>query len=301
VRGGASYPLHQILVDYGQLMLPHWDLVLQPLLAAQPSGPWVEIGVAGGDTTEKLAEIAAERGFVLHGVDPVPRFDLEEFKRRFGSHFRLHRERSHDALKKIGPATTVIIDGDHNWYTVHGELTRLAEIADSAERTFPLVVLHDVEWPYAKRDMYYEPEAIPEKWRKPWDRRGIRWGRSRLADDGGGVNPHLANAIEEGGPRNGVLTAVEDFLAEDMVSLEMRIVRGEAGIGILVAPDLLAANPGIREQWDRLRSVEFMEEHIEHLSQDATRRIVAKLEADRKIERLEAELEQAQAMPTRQR
>jgi Methyltransferase domain len=262
-------------------VLPYWNTVICPLLVALDAGPIVEIGCARGETTAKLAELAANRGLELHAVDPAPDFDASELERRFAGHFRFHKERSHDALGQIEPAAAVLIDGDHNWYTVHGELTRLEAIADAAERPFPLVLLHDVEWPYARRDMYYDPDSIPEERRKPWDRRGIAWGERMLAENGRGVNPHLANAIEEGGPRNGVLTAVEDFLRESKAPLELRIVHGQAGIGILASRDLLDASPALWRQWDRLHSVEFLLGQTKQLSRVAARVTAARLETGR--------------------
>lgn len=263
-------------------MLPYWDEVVRPFIEALDEGPIVEIGCASGDTTEKLAELAVGLDMVLHAIDPDPQFDLAEFDVRFGRHFQFHRERSHDALERIEPAAAVLIDGDHNWYTVHGELTRLERIAASAGCHFPLVMLHDVEWPYARRDMYYEPDAIPEEWRKPWAQRGIKWGQGPLDEDGGGVNSRFANALEEGGPRNGVLTAVEDFVAQSELSLEMRTVNGEAGLGLLISAGLLAASPAVRRQWERLHSPEFLLDQAASLARTAARETAARIEAVRR-------------------
>lgn len=264
-------------------MLPYWDSVLHPLLKAVDPGPIVEIGAATGATTLKLAELAAERDTVLHSIDPFPEFDVTRIEQRFDRHFRFHEARSHDALEQIESPAAVIVDGDHNWYTVHGELTRLEGIAAAAGRPFPLVLLHDVEWPYARRDMYYDPEAIPEKWRKPWDCRGIRWGQSQLDETGQGINSNLANAIEEGGPCNGVLTAAEDFIEESAAELELRIVRGWAGIGVMSGDELLEAQPAVRVQWDRLQSPEFLLEHTEGLARTAAEMTARCIEAGLKL------------------
>lgn len=43
----------------------------------------------------------------------------------------------------------------------------------------------------------------------------------------------LFNALHEGGPRNGVLTAVEDFLAENPSAYHFCRIRLEYGLGIL--------------------------------------------------------------------
>jgi hypothetical protein len=267
-------------------VLWHWESVIHPFLAALDSGPIVEIGAAAGATTVRLADLAAERGIALHAVDPAPQFDVAELERRFEGTLEFHRQRSHDALEAIGPPAAVLIDGDHNWHTVHGELTRLEEKALGADREFPLVMLHDVEWPYARRDMYYDPDAIPDDARQPWARLGIRWKDGLLDESGLGVNSHLANAREEGGPRNGVLTAVEDFVAAASSPLQLRIVHGDAGLGVLVSTDLLTASPELRRQWERLRSPEFLLEQVERLSEAATRVMAGRIDAGKEIERL---------------
>lgn len=259
-------------------MLPHWDSVIEPLLAALDNGPIVEVGAGAGETTRRLADFAAQRNLVLESIEPEPQFDVEAMERRFGHSFRLHRHRSHDALERIEPPAAAIVDGDHNWYTVYGELTRLGIAAARARQPFPLTILHDVEWPYGRRDMYYEPDAIPGAWRRPWARRGIRWGQRRLDETGRGINAHLANAVEEGGPRNGVLTAIEDFLDDSAARLELRIVPGEAGLGALADAELLEARPALQEAWNRLRSAEFLAEHAERLARVASRAIAARLE-----------------------
>jgi hypothetical protein len=47
------------------------------------------------------------------------------------------------------------------------------------------------------------------------------------------VNGHLGNAIRYGGPRNGVLTAIEDFVAEHPSEYNFCQVRVQCGLGML--------------------------------------------------------------------
>ena len=35
-------------------------------------------------------------------------------------------------------------------------------------RPLPLLVLHDVGWPYGRRDLYYDPDDIPASTASPW-------------------------------------------------------------------------------------------------------------------------------------
>jgi Methyltransferase domain len=272
-------------------MLPHWHTVIRPFLEAADPGPIVEIGAYQGETTSLLGELAIERDVTLHVIDPMPEVDMEAMKRRFGRHFQFHREKSHDALETLEPASAVLIDGDHNWYTVYGELTRLARLAAADGLPLPLVMLHDMEWPYARRDMYYDPDSIPEEWIQPWDRRGIKWGGRLLDETGRGVNQSYAQAIEEGGPRNGVRTAVEDFIEQFVAPLELRIVNGYHGLGVLVPSDALAKNPAIRQCWDYLASVEFLSMQAREQSGLAAMESAARMEVTYERERLERELE----------
>jgi Methyltransferase domain len=230
-----------------------WGAVIRPFLVALDAAVIIEIGAAAGKMTVKLLEFANPRGGTVHVIEPAPSFDVDDFAKRFGACMRLHRGRSHDVLEAIGPVDAVLIDGDHNWHTVLGELRRLEATARRHAADFPLVALHDVDWPYARRDLYYDPDSIPEQDRRPWRRQGIVYGQSRLADEGG-TNSGLANALDEGGPQNGVLTAVEDFLAESPLPLEFQRLPGFGGLGILVTEELLESVPAVRAQWERLES-----------------------------------------------
>ena len=89
--------------------------------------------------------------------------------------------------------------------------------------------MHDVGWPYGRRDLYYAPERIPAEHRQPYAQAGMR-PRTRKLVAHGGLNPTMYNAEIEGGPRNGVMTALDDFVAEHDRPLRR-----------LVLPDLLRA------------------------------------------------------------
>lgn len=84
--------------------------------------------------------------------------------------------------------------------------------------------------------MYYQPELIPENYRQPYSTRGIRQGQSELSD----ASPHfsnLNNAVREGGPRNGVLTAIEDFRQQSKERYFFLTCNVEYGLDVLVHRD----------------------------------------------------------------
>ena len=106
------------------------------------------------------------------------------------------------------------LDGDHNHFTVYNELT-LIERAWRAADVAGLALLHDVGWPCGRRDAYYGPGGLPPEAVHPHSYNlGVTLDNPSLIRGGFRGEGHFAWATQEGGPRNGVRTAVEDFLAE---------------------------------------------------------------------------------------
>lgn len=190
-----------------------WAAVIEPLARVLNPRTIVEIGSDEGAGTQKLLEFCKSTGAHLHVVDPKPAYDVGEWRARWGEILTYHLTTSLDALPSIGPVDMALIDGDHNWYTVRNELECLHANAANARSAFPLVFLHDVGWPYGRRDLYYDPESVPAEQRQPYANAGIVPGQSALIP-GGGYNVHCFNAVEEGTPRNGVRTAIDDFVSD---------------------------------------------------------------------------------------
>lgn len=265
-------------------MHPFWPDVIEPLLDAAEARVIAEVGVERGQTTGLLLERAGRNGGTIHAIDPEPRFDVARAELEHGSSFQMHRSRSHDVLGSIAGLDAVLLDGDHNWFTVRGELDRLARRADLDSAPLPLVFAHDAGWPYGRRDMYYDPEAIPAEHRHDCARAAVLPGRSALGEPG--INGGLWNATSEGGARNGVLTAIEDFLAA-RPSCELVLVGGWHGLAVLVAPERLRERPRLRRGIERLRSPEFLREQLERLERA---RIVTGMRAQRaELRRRDAE------------
>ena len=191
----------------------------------------------------------------LHVIDPEPQFDPTEHERAFVGRYHFHRGLSLDVLPTLGPVDAALIDGDHNWYTVSNELRLLAEGARRHGTGLPVLVLHDVLWPYGRRDLYYAPERIPAEFRQPYAQAGINPGMKRL-HPGKGLNPTMWNAEEEGGPRNGVMTALDDFIAGHPRPLRKLIIPIYFGLAIVVEEDRLTAQPELAAALTRLESSE---------------------------------------------
>jgi hypothetical protein len=228
-----------------------WPQVIRPLLEAARPGMVVEVGAGAGAHTRRLAKFCRSQAITFHVVDPAPRFDPSELGDKSDG-FVFHRARSLDVLGDVGPVDVALIDGDHNWYTVTNELQLLQQAARSAGRATPLVICHDVGWPYGRRDVYHDPQAIPAEHRQPWKRAGIRPKASALVS-GGGLNAQFANADHEGGPRNGVLTAIEDFVDAAGEPIELTVLPELHGLAIVAPRSRLDAAPSLERSiahWD---------------------------------------------------
>lgn len=256
-------------------MHPFFDEVIAPLLDAARARVVIEVGAERGHTTQRLLAWAAGSGATIHSIDPEPRFDVARAELEHGERLRFHRARSLDVLGGIEGVDAALLDGDHNWYTVISELRLLAAAAARREQPLPLVVAHDAGWPYGRRDLYYDPAAVPAEHRHDAARAGIAPGRSRLGSPG--INHWLHNATHEGGPRNGVLTAIEDFTAEHPHPSELVVVEGWHGLAVLAAEPRLVSAPALRAEVERLRSAEFAQGWLAAIERA---RIAAELRAD---------------------
>ena len=235
-------------------MFPFWKPVLAPVLAAAEARRVVEIGALRGDNTREIIETLGPDA-VLHVVDPVPGFDPTEHEAEFPGRYVFHQALSLDVLGDLEPMDAALIDGDHNWYTVFHELRLLTEGARRHDAPLPLLVLHDVGWPYGRRDLYYDPDNVPAEHRQPWAHEGMRPGNPGLVG-GGGLNPTMANAKREGGPRNGVRTALDDFVAEWPEPLRQVVLPIYFGLAIVVEESRLARQPELAAVLDHLESPE---------------------------------------------
>lgn len=264
-----------------------WSSVVEPLLTATSPAVIVEVGAQGGRNTHQLVEFARLQHSVVHVIDPAPEFDVTDLSRRYGPHFVPHVGRSLDVLGEIPRPDAVLIDGDHNWYTVSGELRLLAERCKRDGQAFPLTLLHDIAWPYGRRDLYYDPQAIPAAHRQPYKLAGLLPDRSATVSEGG-INGHLHNADQEGGPHNGVLTAIEDTLPELPGPIIFITVPGEHGLGILVPEERMCGSQPLRECVEWLQSADFLRERAEWLETQRLQGVV-------RVRDLESRLEEARA------
>ena len=206
--------------------MAHHEEIMRACLDAVGARSIVEVGAYAGDLTRVLVDWAAGTGAHVLAIDPSPQEGLIALANEHEG-LELGRDTSLSALPEIPIPDVAIIDGDHNYYTVSQEVRLIAERAPGGE--LPLLLFHDVCWPHGRRDDYFDPEQIPSEHRHPvvGEGAGIAPGDPGVRRDG---LPYPRSAQREGGERNGVLTAVEDFVASND-SLRLVVVPAFFGFG----------------------------------------------------------------------
>lgn len=216
---------------WGASLVNNAELLLGCMDAADARSV-TEVGAYAGDLTRLLLLWAQPREAGVIAVDPSPQPGLELLEQE-RPELELVRETSLEALAHIAMTDVVVLDGDHNYWTLSQELALIWSRVTSGE-TLPLLLFHDVCWPHGRRDDYFDPEQIPAEHRQPFVPGGHLYPGVE-GTDGGGMPYHFP-AAREGGPRNGVLTAVEDFAAEHD-ELRLAVIPAFFGLGVLWGRD----------------------------------------------------------------
>jgi hypothetical protein len=198
-----------------------------PLMKSRKWNKACEVGSCRGEGADLLCVVPDVQITV---IDPCLDCDLEE-KFAANSHFHMKKGLSVEVLPKLSESfDCILIDGDHNWYTVYNELRVIFE--KNLLRRGGVIFFHDVEWPWGRRDMYYQPETIPSEYLHKWEQRGIVRGQSELSSECDTFASYR-KAPYEGGVRNGVLTAIEDFFREHRNELRFFHVSVGKGLGMM--------------------------------------------------------------------
>jgi hypothetical protein len=192
----------------------------------------LEIGSEHGGFSQQLYQRCKSNGAELLTIEPYPAPAVMELAKA-ADDFHLFVDKSLPHLMEHGCRSTfAVIDGDHNWFTVYNELSLIAKSWEERKQT-GVIVLHDVSWPCARRDSYYDPKAIPPEALQPHSyEHGVTPESEGVINGGFRGEGSFAWAIDAGGPCNGVLTAIEDFMT-DHPGWTYRSIDAVFGLGCL--------------------------------------------------------------------
>lgn len=213
--------------------LAEFESITLPILELIQAKHIAEIGAEHGGNSKLLFDWVSAQNGTLHSIDPKPSSDFYAWLKD-KTHRVNHIEKpSLDGISECGAIDAWFVDGDHNWYTVFNELNLIHESSEKYG-TKPVIFLHDVCWPCGRRDMYYAPERIPESYRHPHDwEKGITLDHHDMIDGGFRGHGQLAFAKHAGGEKNGVLTAIEDFLRPHEQTFCFALIPAIFGLGII--------------------------------------------------------------------
>ncbi|MBN1551436.1 hypothetical protein JW979_08205 [bacterium] len=207
-----------------------WIDIVQPLLRHVQARHLLEIGSYRGDHTRLLAKYCNDHNGTLIIIEPVILSSLQKIVDH-SKNIKLFATTSREAMPLIStPLDAVMLEGDLNYQTVYGDLLDIERFVNRQKTTFPLIFLRATGWPYARRDMYYDPTNMPVGGIHSFQHKGMSHWSSSL--EPGMINYPFANARQEGGQCNGVLTAAEDFIKKNL-SLEIFTLPIHNGISIL--------------------------------------------------------------------
>lgn len=205
------------------------SLIFQCLGLVEPRSI-VEVGSEEGTFTRELLHWARDHGATVTAVEPLLTPAVTELAESWPE-LRLVQEHSPQALEQLEPADAYLVDGDHNYATLSGELEAIyPSDGDRSCVTF----LHDVGWPSGRRDMYYAPDGLaPEAVHAHTWEKGVVPESDGVVEGGFRGAGQFAWARREGGPANGVRTAVEDFLSRNGDQFVFVTVPCVFGLGVL--------------------------------------------------------------------
>jgi hypothetical protein len=228
-----------------------WSTILAPVLDALCPKLTLDVGQDDARVATLCAQYVAPWEGRVHSLQPVARTVSE-------------RNLTIEALGEIStsafPADVdlALLHGDPNWWSVWQTLQALATVALEAGRPLPVVLVHNVGPPWGRRDHYSDLSTVPANALHP----------HRACSDGW-------LALLEGTPRNGVLTAVEAFVA-DRAGLEVVLMPGLGGTAVLAEPG--NGDARLRELLCELRPSSLVAGQIELVD---TQRRVEQSRADR--------------------
>lgn len=212
-----------------------------PILETIQAKSICEIGAEHGGNTHLLHAWLATRQGRLTSIDSAPSneflnwiFDVRDIVTH------IHKT-GIQAIPHIGGIDAWFFNGDRNWYSVLNELVAAYAVSRNDRKPF-LAFVHNIGWPYAQRDYYNDVAQIPANFiQQHASAGGVLPGVAGLVDGGFKDLFSSACAVNEGGPRNGVLTAVADFVALYPNDFFFASIPGVFGLGVIFNRDHAAA------------------------------------------------------------
>lgn len=198
----------------------------------------VAIGLSNEDIIDEILSFCIEQNPTLYAIDPridikdlIEKYEDLEDETKTVDKIKYCKDDSLNVLDQLKEYEAIFINGDPNWYTVYNELNLIKK----NNPNFPLVFVCNNKYPHKRRDSYINPEKIPEEFKNeccndlPILYEKDAETKQTMVKDG------FCHAIQKDTPKNGVLTAIEDFLKENP-TLKFLEINPLEGISLIYEP-----------------------------------------------------------------
>ena len=162
-----------------------WRTVIEPVFELVRPEVIVEIGSDQGYNTKCLLDFCEKTGATLHVIDPAPGYDASEWQREHGERLVFHEDLSLNALPQIEGFDAMLIDGDHNWYTVYNELKLIERLWGRDLKISPLCCCTISDGITAGATFTTTPRPSQRSTANPMRRRGCCRGSRASSKKGG--------------------------------------------------------------------------------------------------------------------
>ena len=168
---------------------------------------------------------------ITGGLDEKTLSLIREYCNDNNASYNLIDFKKHESILGVLPNfknySAIFLNDDANWYTVYNEL----KIIKNNAEVFPLVFICNNNFPNKRRDAYNNPNIIPNEFRQEFSDYVVY--QDIIINDG------VFHANFENSSKNGVLTAIEDFLKENN-SVDMMDIKLLNNMSILYAKDSIS-------------------------------------------------------------
>ena len=174
-------------------MFNYYELDVIPIiLESFKANNIIICGLYDDDTINQISSYCKVNGALVTAINSKNIFNGDYFQ-----------DNTLKVLPALNEYDAIFLNDDPNWYSVYTELKIIKE--NNSE--FPLVFICNNVFPHKRRDSYSNPENIPNEFLNDYAKE-LTHKDILLYDD-------YYHAIDENTPKNGVLTAIEDFIKEN--------------------------------------------------------------------------------------
>lgn len=224
-------------VNWEDIMFNFFDLSIIPtFLSRFKVKKILIIGLSNERILNEIIPYYIDNECLLYGIDSKINLntifkEYIELDENLKSNLKYYAEDSLTILPKLNQFDAIFIDDDSNWYTLYNELN----IIKKNNSNFPNVFICNNKYPYKRRDAYTNPKKIPKENINEYSDEFPIFYKEDNETKYTMVKDGLYHAIDKDTPKNGVLTAIEDFLKENP-KLEHLKINPIEGISLIYQP-----------------------------------------------------------------